>query len=172
MDAGSVEQVGEHGEQAGADEQHQAPRRAVMLAHAVDHVGLAGGQRRDERRQVARIVFEVGVLDYHELTGRGRQRRPDRRPFPAITPVPQQLHAGGSGQLAQYRIGAVGGAVVHHDDLHGQRHLLHISNHLFDRARFVEHRNDDGEHPLRGLRPRALCGYVHPRHYVTAAILP
>src|SRR5208282_900953 len=45
-------------------------RRAVMLAPAIHHVCLSCRQRCDQRMEIARIVFEVGVLDNHELPGK------------------------------------------------------------------------------------------------------
>ena len=56
----------------------------VEEARAVDHVGFAGEQRRDEHRQLRRIELEIRVLDGDDVAARRAEAQPDGVAFPAI----------------------------------------------------------------------------------------
>ncbi len=68
---------------------------------------------------LARIVFEVRVLNQAVLAARLGDRGSDRRALAAIPAVTNQTHQAGMtrDKFFDDAIGAVGGTVVHHDDL-------------------------------------------------------
>ena len=59
-----------------------AMRAAAQETRAVDHVGFALDQGPQQRGIFAGIVFQVGVLNDDEVSGRFRMPRRKAAPFP------------------------------------------------------------------------------------------
>ena len=87
------------GERIGQERQHPVADRMPEIedamaarrpekARAVDHVGLALENRLEQQRVLARVVFEIGVLDdhAHRRSTRGG-RAPPPRPCPGSAPA-------------------------------------------------------------------------------------
>ena len=108
-----------------------------------DHVGLVFEDRFQQERVIARVVFEVSVLDQDDIASGLRYACPDRRAFSAIHLVPQQPDLPRRQALQQVRR-AVSGGVVHHDDLAREvdGRLEDVLDHGDDRLGFVV----DGHH--------------------------
>ena len=115
-------------------------------AGAVDHHGLAGDHRRQQRGDLLRAVLQVGVADDHVVAGRGLRGRTDRGALALVAlvrndPQPSVVEPLQQGERA------VGAAVVDSDqlDLAG---VLDIENPL-DRhdqgRRLVVDRHQDGQ---------------------------
>ncbi len=66
-----------------------------------------------------RVVFEVGVLNNHEIAGRGPNTRAQRCAFPAVPVVKENpVNKSTWGDVALELIGcSVGGAIIDDDDL-------------------------------------------------------
>ena len=83
----------------GVPEEQHAPR-AAREARAVDHVGVALEDGRDQARVLARVVLEIGVLDDGDVAGHVRDRRPHRGALALVALVPDQ-HQAEVGRLRQ-----------------------------------------------------------------------
>ena len=112
-----------------------------------DHVGPAGEYRRHQNGILGRVVFEVRVLDDHEVARGCLDPGSQRRSLPLVDRVIEDLvHAArrlddGLEALA----GAVGGAIVDDDDLLVDvRRRANRIDHLVDRVHFVVAGDDDG----------------------------
>ena len=117
----------------------------AQKARAVHHVGLAFGDEAEQRRVVARVVLQVGVLHDDDLAGGVGEAAAQGRALAAILSVVAKLQTGISAQqVPQPFGGAIGGAVVHHDDLFLQRHRLHAGQDFLDGADFVVRRDHHG----------------------------
>ncbi len=104
-----------------------------------------GARRREERRDVGGVVFEIGVLRDHELPGRVEQGGSDRRPF---APVGVMLEEQDPIAVAvEDRSRAVGRRVIDDDDLLFRPDVdrQDAIEQRGDRAFLVEHRNQDAD---------------------------
>jgi hypothetical protein len=72
--------------------QERVARVAVEGAHAEDGVGAALDQRREQHRQVRRLVLEIGVEDRGELTPGRRERGAHGGALAAVAVVMQDAH--------------------------------------------------------------------------------
>ena len=92
-------------------------RRSPVNREPYTTRALPAQHRRDQLRPVLGVVLEVGVLD-RARSRRSRRSRPVRTaaPLPRLSLVQDDAH-GAVAELAQHVAGAVGAAVVDHDDL-------------------------------------------------------
>ena len=99
---------------------------------------------------LARIVFQVGVLNQAELAARFGHRGPDGRALAAIPLVAQKPHYA---RITPHKffddaVGAIGRTVIHHDDLAfdaiRQRSGKCPAKNGRDVLFFVEERNQNG----------------------------
>ena len=98
----------------------QAPREPEIVPAAPpsrDHV-VRIAERLEQPRDVTRIVLHVGVQGDEDRVARMSEPRRQRRRLAEVLPQPDQAHVGvPCGQRSQHVPGAVGGSVVHVDDL-------------------------------------------------------
>ena len=152
--------VGEEGEELVRDvvPEVQDAARGAREAGAVDDVGLALEDRRQELRVVARVVLEVGVLDQHDVPGRLREAPPEGGALALVgilvvdpdlvllvgRPEAPRLRELGL-EPAEVVTSAVRGAVVDDDDLLGDGDRLDALQDLGEREPLVVDGDDDGQ---------------------------
>jgi hypothetical protein len=110
---------------------------------------------RDQRRIVAGIIFQVGILDEHQFSRALRQAGANSGALAHVLVVQQQLHRIRSALtesllqigFAQELTRAIGGEVVDDDDLFAQADGLarDLPQQLHEGTALVVHRNDDGQ---------------------------
>ena len=67
-------------------------RRGIEEARAVDDVGAAVDDRREQLRVLVGIELEVRVLDQQDVAGRECQAQPDRRPLAEVDRAVMDMH--------------------------------------------------------------------------------
>ncbi len=118
-------------------------------ARAVDRARAALQDRAQQARVVARVVFEVGVLDQQDVAAGGRQAGADGGALAAVARVADHEGVGPVALPAEGRGGAVGRAVVDDDDLARDRRAeidrAHPRQQFGDRPGLVVDRHDHRE---------------------------
>ena len=131
--------------------------RGAEEARAVNDVGVAGEDRRDEVRILGGIVLEIGVLDERDVALEVRDGGADRRALALVLRLEDRLQPivvvvrGLGDELANHVRRAVARAVVDDDDLLADRHRTHVLQDAPQRPALVEHRHDDREEKIRLL---------------------
>ena len=117
-------------------------------AHAADHV-VAAVHRRQQARDVRRIVLQVGVEGDHDAAAGEAEAGVEGRRLPRVAPLAD--HPRGrvlAGQLQQDAGAAVRAAVVHVDHLVGAAELAHgavdLGRQEGEALLLVVDRDDDG----------------------------
>ena len=114
-------------------------------AGTINHIGAMIFHRREQPWIIPRIIFEVGVLHQHDVTGRRSKTGPQRRALPSISIMQDSLDSVIGGERLYQFPATVGGAVVHQNNLGRHRHVLHTRHNLGKRANFVIHRNNNAD---------------------------
>lgn len=162
-------QVGHHvreqGQQFVADhvpEEVDAVGTAAREARAEYDVGMALEDRSEQGGVVARIVFEVGVLNKHDVPGGGREPGAQGRALALVDlVVADDQRRILLVELVDRLAGPVARAIVDKDDflLQRKRHGLHGVHDFTDGFFLVEDRDDDRDfHVARSLRMRPCNG--------------
>ena len=112
---------------------------------AVDDVRPSLADQLDELRELLRRVFEVRVLDDHEVAVDHLEAAAQGGALPHVPRLQQQREAELALQAAEDVARAVRRAVVDDDQLRPQRHRMHAADDLLDRLLLVERRHDDGQ---------------------------
>ena len=114
---------------------------------AVDDIRLPRQNRREQVRVIARIVFEVPILDQHDISCSHRNPRADSG---ALAEIPREMTGdddSGFGALPQHPAGSVRRTVVDHDDLPGtaagKGRVANPRQHLVESAELVIDGDDD-----------------------------
>jgi hypothetical protein len=152
--------VGEEGEELVRDVMPEVQDAAggAREARAVDDVGLALEDRRQELRIVAGVVLEIRVLDQHDVPGRLREAAPEGGALPLVgllvvdpdlvllvsSPEAPRLRELGL-EPAEVVPRAVRGAIVDDDDLLGDGDRLDALQDLGERETLVVDGDDDGQ---------------------------
>jgi hypothetical protein len=123
---------------------------AVEGAHAEACVRPTVLQRRQQQRQVGRVVLEIGVEDRCELAVRLGEGCSDGGALAQVLSVREKPQALVAFQGSQDRPRAVGGTVVDHDQLerHRQPRCEHLRDRVADALALVIDRHQNGEHLL------------------------
>ena len=111
--------------------------------------------RLQQLRVFARVVLEVGVLDDDHVAVGGREPGAQRRTLALVAFVVQHADVGREDRRPQQLTRAVGGTVVHQDDVLVDANFLHTIDQVQQRVDLVVDRNDDrqfhqGVGPSRG----------------------
>src|SRR5262249_9549878 len=119
---------------------------AAEHARSVDDVEVLTQRLREQPRVVRRIVLEIGVLGDREVPAAERDRGSDGRPLAEVPRLQDDAHVG-RGERRQQVPRAVGGAVVHDDQLAlppgPQLDRLHAAHDLEDGVALVVDADDD-----------------------------
>ena len=142
--------------------------RAAPEAAAVDDLVVAVQDRLDQRRQVAGVVLEVGVLDAEDVAGGRLQARLDRGPLAPVGGVDDHPDVV-AGERVEQAAPGVGGAVVDEDQLRLQAKGVEVDleetvDHRRERPQFVVERDDH-----RQLHGHLLPIRQQPAKYHVAA---
>ena len=114
-------------------------------AGTIDHIGVVMLHRRKQPWIIPRIIFKVGVLHQHDVTGRRSKTGPQRRALPSISVMQDSLDSVIGGERLHQFPAAVTRAVVHQNNLGRYRHVLYTRHNLGKRANFVIHRNNNAD---------------------------
>ena len=111
---------------------------------------------------LARVVLQVGVLDDHEIAGRGRESRAQRRALALVLLVIQHADARLSFELLQFVARAVRRVIVNDDDFPAQPERFEWDgadggDDLMNGGALVEDGHDDGEFHS-GIPVCKVCG--------------
>lgn len=144
-DVQSIQTVGEPGQKTAAEIEADPRRRrpAVQHARTIDHLRPALQDRLDQAGIVPRVVFEVGILGDDDVAGHVRQGGADGRALAEVARMAQQPAAAGVSLQRMPR--AVGGAVIHDDDLFVDVDGKHPVEQKPDRVLLIEDRDDDAQ---------------------------
>ena len=128
-------------------------------ARAVDGVGGSGAEGRQHGRQVGRVVLQVGVLHDGERPGHRLEAGAHGGALAAVVGVLQQRDRERvvGGQPIEDLAGAVGGAVVAHDELAVGQCRPHLAQQLLGEGLFVVD-GDDHREAEAGLGGRRNVG--------------
>ncbi len=122
---------------------------AADEARAVDHVGLAVEDRRQQARILAGIVLEVGVLNHDEVAAGLLEAAPQRRALALVHGLAEDADARVVAERGQYPGRTVRGAVVDDHDLAvdpvGERRGQHGVEQFLDGVLFVVDGDYDGQ---------------------------
>ena len=123
LHVGQVEVGGHVGKKRQEVVAHRVPEvedpmgASALEARAVDHVRLPVDDRLHQQGKLVGVVLQVGILDDDDVA-RGRLKTgAQRRSFAQVLGVVEHLGDEGGDPVLEDGAGAVGGAVVHHDDL-------------------------------------------------------
>ena len=108
---------------------------------AEDDVGQILDDWLNELRVLGRVVFEIGVLNDHRITGGRREASPQRGTLAAIRVVEQKLEIRLSVPAFQDLATSIGAAVVDEYDLGGNAGAADAFHQRFDRSALVVDRN-------------------------------
>ena len=127
--------------------------RTAEKAGAEHGVGVARQDGAQQRRNLHRIVFEVGILHDDHVARGGLDRGADRRALAAVDRVaPHLVDASLGVQPVEDLAAAIARGVVDADDLLVDRHGANLLDQRFEGAGFVVHRNQDRD--AQGHRER------------------
>ncbi len=125
--------------------------RATEEARTEHGIGAAIEDGAEQYGPLRGIILEVAILHDHDVARAGRECGADCRALPAVDVVlEQEINAPFLLESAQDVGRAIGGAIVHADDLLLHRDRVHGVENGLDGVPFVEHGNQHGEHELVG----------------------
>ena len=118
-----------------------------------DDVGFARQDRLQQARDVARIVFQVGVLDQHDVAPSMLEAATQCCPFSLVLRLKKQPQLRYVRQQRQLLLGPIRAAVVDDQDLLWHVQRQQPSHHLANGRPLVVHRDDDRKTKVRRILP-------------------
>jgi len=119
----------------------------------------------DHPLEIARLIFQAGILDGHDISGGVPNTRSQRRALPLVDLM---LKHGDFAVLRSHisgdREAVVRGGIIHDDDFQPERFILDCKGSLQavpERAGLVVAGHDDGK-PNAALPARIICGHPVP----------